>query len=414
MRILVGIDTYGLIGGSERYAISVSQELSARGHQVAVLSGASQEPSTPDLPVTVLPEYSLERGSRADLAPLVRAIRSFRPEVLYLLSARGRASLRAMTRLTPEFPVIRYIQDHTLFCPGLTKMHFGGEICSKPFGMICLRHYFLEKGCTAFRRELHRSSLDAFGGMWKWKRDLDLARRASALYVASAYMRAELLKVGMPEERVQLVPMFTHSCSAHAPSTPPDEATRAFVQGSTAPVVLASARLALPTKGVDVLLEALARLRSPYRAVVAGTGPDESWLKDKARELGLGGRIHFAGWQAAPAMEWLYARAQVVAFPSIWDEPFGLVGIEAMAHSKPVVAFDVGGVRDWLEPGVTGFLHPRRDADGFAGSLQRLLDEPALATSMGRAGRRKAEELFSPERHVRHLEDSFRRLVASS
>lgn len=414
MRILVGIDTYGLIGGSERYAISVSQELTARGHQVAVLCGASQERSTTDLPVTVLPEYSLERASRAELAPLVRAIRDFRPELLYLLSARGRASLRAMTRLTVEFPVIRYIQDHTLFCPGLTKMHFGGEVCTEPFGRACLRHYFLEQGCTAFRRELHRSPLDAFGGMWKWKRDLDLARRASALFVASNYMRAELLKVDLPAERVERVSMFTRSGSPSAPATPPEGTTRAYVEGSLAPLILAPARLALPTKGVDFLLAALGKLRSPFRAVVAGTGPDEGWLRDKAREIGLGDRIHFAGWQAAPALEWLYARAHVVAFPSIWDEPFGLVGIEAMAHSKPVVAFDVGGVSDWLEAGTTGFLHLRRDAEGFAASLQRLLDEPGLAGSMGQAGRRKVEELFTPGHHVRTLEASFRRLLAAS
>lgn len=412
MRILIGIDTFGLIGGSERYAMGVSRELAARGHQVGVLCGAAEEASTRELPITVLPTYSAERASAPELDRLVRAVLDFEPEVLYLLSARGRAAVRRLTALTRKMPVIRYVQDHTLFCPGLNKMHVEGSVCTDPFGSVCLKRYFFKKGCTAFRREVHHSPLDAFGGMWKWKRDMDLARRASALFVASRYMREELLKVGMEPGRVELVPYFTRSCTQAAPLTAPDPATRAFVEGAKEPVIFAPARLALPDKGVDYLITALGKLRSPFRAVVAGSGPAEPWLREKARAEGLGEKLHFAGWQDAACIEWLYSRSTVVAFPSIWDEPFGLVGIEAMSHSKPVVAFAVGGVPDWLTTEVTGFLHPRRDADGFAASLQRLLEDPELAASYGQAGRRKVAELFSPERHVKTLEGLFARHAA--
>jgi glycosyltransferase involved in cell wall biosynthesis len=409
MRILIGIDTFGLIGGSERYAIGVSRELAAHGHQVGVLCGATEEASTKELPIAVHPTYSAERATPAELDGLIRAVQDFAPEVLYLLSARGRASVRRLTSLTNRMAVIRYVQDHTLFCPGLNKMHVEGSVCTEPFGSTCLKHYFFEKGCTAFRREVHRSPLDALGGMWKWKKDLDLARRASALFVASRYMRDELLKVGMDPARVELVPYFTRSCTEAAPMSAPDTVTQAFVEGTRDPVIFAPARLALPDKGVDYLITALGKLRSPFRAVVAGSGPAEPWLREKARAEGLGEKLHFAGWQNAPCIEWLYAHSTIVAFPSIWDEPFGLVGIEAMAHSKPVVAFSVGGVPDWLTPEVTGFLHPRRDVDGFAESLQRLLDEPGLDAKYGEAGRRKVEEIFSPQRHVKILEGLFTR-----
>lgn len=406
MRIVIGIDTYGLIGGSERYAIGVSRELASQGHAVQVICGASQEQPHSSVPVQVRPEYSIERGSRASLEPLLRDIRSFRPDVLYLLSARGRAAVRAMTGLTSEFPVIRHVQDHTLFCPGLDKMHADGRNCSEPFGRACLHHYFREKGCTAFRRELHRSSLDAFGGMWKWKRDLDLARRASALLVASTYMRTELLQVGMPSHQLELLPYFTRSGTASALEGAPDEPTRRFVEESTSPLILAPARLA-PSKGVDLLIKALGLIQSPFRAVIAGSGPSEALLRERAAQEGVLEDVHFAGWQSAASLEWLYARCRVVAFPSIWNEPFGLVGIEAMAHSKPVVAFSVGGVPDWLTQGVTGYLLPRGDAAGFATRLQRLLDEPALAESMGASGRMQVQERFSPQQHVRSLEAIF-------
>ena len=165
MRILIGIDTFGLIGGSERYAMGVSRELASRGHQVGVLCGAAEEASTRELPITVLPTYSAERASAGELNGLERAVLDFEPEVLYLLSARGRPAVRRLTSLTRKMPVIRYVQDHTLFCPGLNKMHVEGSVCTDPFGSACLKHYFFAKGCTAFRREVHRSPLDAFGGM---------------------------------------------------------------------------------------------------------------------------------------------------------------------------------------------------------------------------------------------------------
>lgn len=404
MRILLGIDTYGLIGGSERYAIQLGEELRARGHEVGILCAERQ----PDVPapdqVIVLPAYSRERATPHELEELERAILGFRPEVLFLLTARGRAATRRMTELTRAFPVLRFVQDHTLFCPGLTKMHADGRNCVEPFGVPCLKHYFLERGCTAFRPELHRSRMDAFGGVWKWKRSLDVARRATGLVVASGYMRDELLAVGLPEARLALLPYFTHSASPRAEQREPDAATRDFVRAPGAPLILAPARLTVPEKGIDRLLEALARVGEPVRLVIAGTGPAEAELKEQAGRLGLGGQVHFAGWQDAAALEWLYSSSDLVAFPSMWNEPFGLVGIEAMAHARAVVAFDVGGVREWMEPEVTGLLCPRGDLDAMAGQLRRLVRSADLRQRLGLAGRARQELRFTAARHVAELE----------
>jgi glycosyltransferase involved in cell wall biosynthesis len=133
-------------------------------------------------------------------------------------------------------------------------------------------------------------------------------------------------------------------------------------------------------------------------------------LRSKAAEEGLSSRLHLAGWQDAGAIEWLYQRANIVAFPSVWDEPFGLVGIEAMAHGKPVVAFSVGGVSDWLADGVTGLAVPRRDQQALTDALDRLLNDSALARRLGAAGRARVDHEFSPERHVSLIENLFQRL----
>lgn len=414
MRILLGIDTFGLIGGSERYGIQLCEELRSRGHEVGILCGARQ-PETPAPPqVIVLPAYSTERATKRELAELEGAIRAFAPEVLVLLTSRGRAATRRMTGLTRWFPVVRFVQDHALFCPGLTKMHADGRNCVEPFGLPCLRHYFFEGGCTAFRTELHRSRLDGLGGVWKWKRGLDTARSASALVVASGYMRRELEAVGIPSERIALLPYFSLSASLRAETRAPDPHTRNYVEREGPPVLLVPARLTLPEKGLDRLLDAVARVGLPLRVVVAGTGPAEEALKQQARDLSLNEPVHFAGWQDAASLEWLYSHCHLVAFPSMWNEPFGLVGIEAMAHAKPVVAFDVGGVREWLLPEVTGLISPRGDIEALSTNLRRLVTSPELRKSLGQAGKARHAERFTPERHLEGFEALLARICANS
>ncbi|MCC6406910.1 MAG: glycosyltransferase family 4 protein [Planctomycetes bacterium] len=404
MRILLGIETLGLIGGSERYGLALARALAERGHEVAGLCARRTDGAPEGLRVLEHASYADDRARDEDLAPLLAEVRACEPDIVLLLSGRSRALTRALLGVRPSLPLVRFVQDHTLFCPGLNKLHADASPCTRPMGLECLARYYTGDGCFGFRRELHASALDGIGGLVKHQGALADARRGARLVVASHYMRRELLAVGCEPERVDVVPYFTHSASAALEPREPAKATRDFVLDASEPVLFAPARLALPDKGVDFLLTALSKLATPFRAVIAGSGPAEEWLRTKARDEGLGERVHFAGWQDAASIEWLYAHAAVVAFPSVWDEPFGLVGIEAMAHQKPVVAFDVGGVREWLVEGETGFAVARRDTDAFARALERVLGDRALAARLGRGGRERVETEFRATRHLERLE----------
>lgn len=403
MRILLGIETCGLIGGSERYALTLAPELVSRGHAVAILCARAAPDAAADVPRFVHPSYALDTASDAELAPLGADVRAFAPDVVLLLSGRSRALTRSLLGLRPRLAVVRFVQDHTVFCPGLNKLHADGTPCTTPMGLACLARYYTGDGCFGFRRDLHRNPLDGLGGLFKHQRAFAMLRRLARLAVASQYVRRELVAAGADQSAIDVLPYFTHSASEASREREPAAETRDFVLSSDAPLVFTPARLALPDKGVDFLLTALGKLATPFRAVIAGSGPAEAWLRTKARDEGLAERVHFAGWQDAPSLEWLYARCAAVAFPSVWDEPFGLVGIEAMAHAKPVVAFDVGGVREWLVEGSTGFAVERRDTDAFASALGRVLREPELARRLGAAGRARVEAEFRAPKHVERL-----------
>jgi glycosyltransferase involved in cell wall biosynthesis len=94
---------------------------------------------------------------------------------------------------------------------------------------------------------------------------------------------------------------------------------------------------------------------------------------------------------------------------SLWPEPFGAAGLEAMRHGLPVVAFDAGGIREWLLDGINGFLIPWMDRRAFAEKLDALLLDKALARNLGEAGRQLADERYNFDAYLDGLECLFAR-----
>ena len=146
-------------------------------------------------------------------------------------------------------------------------------------------------------------------------------------------------------------------------------------------------------KGVDVLLEAVAGDQG-LKLRIAGAGPLEGRLRDRAVELGVADRVDFLGALSGAALADLYRAADVVAVPSLttpgWVEQFGRVAVEAMACGTPVVASDSGALPDVV--GDAGVLVPPGDAAALRRALVRVGSDPALAARLRDAGLRRAAE----------------------
>ena len=159
-------------------------------------------------------------------------------------------------------------------------------------------------------------------------------------------------------------------------------------------------------KGVDVLIRAARTVEAEF--VICGDGWRLEEMRELARKLGVQGRVRFAGWLDARALARELAEASVVAMPSVWPEPFGLVGIEAFAAGRPVIASATGGIGDWLDDGVSGLSVKPGDADALARALNELLADPGRQQAMGAAGKRAVQARFSPECHVAAALDAYR------
>jgi glycogen(starch) synthase len=180
------------------------------------------------------------------------------------------------------------------------------------------------------------------------------------------------------------------------------------------PVVLLLGRL-VPVKGFDVALRACAtvlRELPDVTVALAGDGPERNALGALVDELGLGDAVERLGGVPMDEVAAVLRRATVVVVPSRYEEPFGLVAVEAGLAGRPVVASRMGGLPEVVEDGRNGLLVPPDDPDALAGAVLAVLRDPALAARLGDEGRARAERDFGLDRHVAAYEELFVNLLA--
>ena len=257
-----------------------------------------------------------------------------------------------------------FIHDHEYYCP---RRSYYYPVTRKN----CFRAYgeFLCGCCAMLRRPAPDNTFRAnFGGFAVLWREI---RACGEFIVLSGFMRDILVRQGIPAETIQLI----------SPAiTIPAEVS--FAETGGLPHILAIGQL-IRGKGIDQLLAAMRSVKTPCVLDVVGTGNDEAYLKQLAEPLGK--TVVFHGFSPNPDDAFRGVRA--VVLPWRWQEPFGLVGPEALAHGVPLVGFDVGAVRDYLVDGQTGILVPPGDTDALARAIERLLTEPDEARAMGQSGR---------------------------
>jgi hypothetical protein len=178
-------------------------------------------------------------------------------------------------------------------------------------------------------------------------------------------------------------------------------------------VVLTRVGSLIPRKGVDVLLRVFARLRAERpgcHLLVVGEGPDRAALEALARALGVADAAHFLGWVESSGA--VLRDATDVAVSPARMEGFGLTVIEAGLAGKPVVATDTTGMREILDPGVTGAIVPIDDEPALLAALRALVDSPETRARWGAALRETVERRFLVSGYVRAFEDTYAELLA--
>jgi glycosyltransferase involved in cell wall biosynthesis len=394
MKILF-MNTFSAVhGGAERLVFDTSVELLERGHDVSIVFARDDRRSKN-------PEFWPSRVNRYYIPELVlpftdrRDWQSFRHSEQYigakrylqdildiespdLVHVHNFPCLEVLADVDVDVPIVRTIHSYEDLCENHRKQLPDGSVCAHALGTACRVHCGFEKSFKATRVRAENRFMKT---------------RVSRLIAVSSYIREVLLANGFPKSKIRVLSNFTRL--NFKPVDVLDEN-----------IVLYVGRLT-PEKGLLELIDSLKLTNVPVKLLVVGRdgalGHSDFHKQVVRRASEAGIEIEIQGWLAGDDLRRAYARARVVAFSSIWPEPFGLVGIEAMTAGKPVIAFDGGGVRQWLDYERTGFIVPHGDIAGFAKCVDQLMSDELLRGLMGATARATAKARFSPDAHIRSL-----------
>ena len=237
---------------------------------------------------------------------------------------------------------------------------------------------------------------------------------AIAVAVSQAVRDWACARYGLPAARVEVLYAGHDIARFAAPPGGARAAIRAALGlAAQAPVIALVGRLLIAQKGQDLMIRAMADVRRKYpdaALLIVGDGPDRAPLEALTRELGLGSAVRLLGHR--DDIPELLAAADVVAVPSVCEEGLGLVALEGMAASRPVVVSASGGLPEIVRDGETGLVVPMGDAVALAAAVLRLLSDDALARHLVAAARRYASG-FTLGPHVDALSDLYERIAAS-
>jgi glycosyltransferase involved in cell wall biosynthesis len=381
-------DTLGSLGGAETNVFATAEAFSRRGHVAGLLAGRSSGKGE-------APWRELFGGNLfwMNNEPAAAVARRFGAEIVFMHKCERLPVIESL--LEGEAPMVRMVHDHDLHC--LRSYRYNPvtrHICTRPAGAHCV------VPCLA---PLKRNRGGGFPLRWASfaakRRELALSRRFDLNLVATGFMKNELVING-----------FDPACIEVCPPVPrPAEPLRSSFSGRN---LLVFAGQIIRGKGVDVMLRALAKVRAPFEAIILGEGNHRPYCEKLCRRLGLEDRVTFKGFIPQSGLQDFYREASAVLFPSVWPEPMGLAGLEAMRNALPVVGFDAGGVGDWLRDGENGFLVPWMDAGLYAEKIDVLLADKQLARAMGGNGFARFTRDYNFDDSINRLEQLFLRVAA--
>jgi len=240
-----------------------------------------------------------------------------------------------------------------------------------------------------------------------------LGRKLKKFVATSDYMAKHLSNLEVPQDKINVIKIG--ACSQGRM----EEIGRAVArrnQENGTPFRIGIAGQISPHKGHDCLLEAAALLKSEslnFVVQIFGSGNTDyiKHLKKRISSAGLERNFSWKGYETN--MDRIYGEIDVCVVPSNFDEPFGMVAVEASAYGLPVVASRRGGLPEIIVDSVTGWLVEPNSPQQLADRIASLIRDPDQARRMGMAGRERVFKHFTVEKMVMEFESLFKEFVLS-
>lgn len=396
MKILLQNQYDDLLGGVETYFNLIADALVEKGHGVIIVytkSGKKRDIKKNGYKAFYLPNLDLtenicysrtrQKEIKKDIDFLKSVVIGEKPDIIHLNNTHYPGQYSFLNKYAP---IIQTVHDFFNCCNMVLKMLPDG-ICDNPLGISCFKNKCI--------------SPDSIMELWRFKTkclNREAMKEFQRLLVTTPYMKEVLIYNGFQEDKIQVMPLFVEDWGV---SIRNDEH-----------IIIYVGRLA-KEKGVIHFIHMLKALSSDFKAFIIGDGPQRDECENLINIMGLNNydKVEFTGFLNRNEIKDYFARASVVVIPSLWPEPFCLVGLEAMSCSKPVVAYKVGGISSWLRDNYNGYLVNRGDIPGLVHRVETLLKNKRLSEDMGENGRRLFEEKFSKNTHLNNLISAYEAVI---
>ena len=399
MRLAIVNWTSRRAGGIETYLDAVIRGLAERGDEVALwheVSGPRER-----VPIYLPAETPTWCVEDLGLKAALQQLRAWQPQLVY---AHGLLDSKLEALFPSIAPSVFFLHQYQGTCVGGPKTWKFPQVvpCTRRFGWQCLLHYYPHR-CGGL------NPLTMLRKYRQQSRRLAVLRNYDAIVTHTEHMRREYLRHDFPKDRVRKIPFPVVGSGTAAPPTRAEKNTKRPLSR-----LLFLGRMD-QLKGGNLLIDAAAlaatALARPLQLTFAGDGPKRMEWEDKAKriqEMRADLTTSFTGWVSAADRDRLYTETDLLVVPSLWPEPFGMVGIEAGRFGVPSAAFAVGGIPEWLQDEKNGHLAPGYppSIQGLARAMVRCLEDSGHHESLC-TGAWEESQAYSTSAHLDALLDTF-------
>lgn len=391
VRVLIANKFYARRGGAESVVLQTQRLLERAGHEVIPFAmaqdgGEASEWSSFFVPTRAYfdgPRLGRVRHSLAaiysfDARRRLRALlREASPDVAHLHNIYHQLTLSIVDELRAAgVPIVMTLHDYKAACPNYQLLTHDG-LCQRCVGGAywnAVRHRCLKRSLAGSAIAAAEAYLNRMRRQYA-KVDLFLA--------PSRFLRDVMIRAGLPAGRIEVLPNAVRAAAEPRPVP-------------RSPKFVYVGRLS-EEKGLDVLLDASARLPSGIEIVIVGGGPLDAHLRQRVERERL--PVRMRGFASSEEVVVELSSASAALLPSQCYENCPMAILEAGAVGVPTIASDIGGVPELIAPDVDGVLVPPGDVAALASAMTDLADEPRRATALGAAAHARVAE--------RHSEDAY-------
>lgn len=386
-----------IIGGNEMLAHDVVEELRRRRHEVHVITGRGHEFKKCKWFHPIL-DLDLDRRHENFLGEKKPTYYDLIKQHLFNFRSY-RVVMQTLKMLDPDLVIawnLYMASMAPLAAATQLKLPTVIQVCGK-WLIYSLKDIGLLLCPGTFHGRLTAILLQAI--IQPWLQHLTNPRHIIAI---SHFIRDRYIEAGFPASMIGVihlgVPTNLFDCKPRTNST--DAKTRLIYVGSL-----------WEGKGLQVALRALGLLarnigRERVHLDIYGDGTDsfKDYLKSIVREEGIEKCVTFHGFVEQQKISTAYQSHDILVFPSIWDEPFAAVPVEAMSSGMAIVATSAGGTPEAITNGQTGLIVPPNDPHRLANALERLITDGDLRVRLGQNAAVRAREEFDFTTYVDRLE----------